>query len=409
MVVTGLGAVTPIGIGAEALWAGVLRERSAVAEITRFEHAAFRSHMAAEVSDFDPLRFIEAKRARRLDRFSQFALACARMALADGGLSPGDVAHNRGGVFMGSALGGIIFAEQEHGRFLAEGHRAVDPTLAVAVYGGASSCNIAIDMGFTGANSTNSNSCASGAMAIGEALELVRRGEIDVALAGGAECPLSPLCYGAFCLIHAMSTHNDDPGTACRPFDAGRDGFVMAEGAAVLLLEEKEHARGRGARIYCELRGHARTCDAFHLTAPLPTAEQSARCMHMALADARMGPDEINAISAHGSSTPLNDKTETLAIKNAFGPRAGRIPISATKAMHAHALGATGAIEAAISCLAFQHGRVPATINLQNPDPDCDLDYVTEGSRPHRIEGLLSNSFGFGGVNVCLAFRRYTE
>jgi 3-oxoacyl-[acyl-carrier-protein] synthase II len=407
VVVTGVGAVTSIGIGAEGLWAGVMRAESAVRRVTRFDPSPFRTQVAAEVRDFDPYQYMDAKRVKRLDRFAQFSLASALMALGDAGLVPGSdgLEPNRAGVLMGSALGGVALAEEQHERFLKEGLRAVDPTLALAVYGGASSCNIAIDLGWSGPNSTNANSCASGTMAISEALELIRCGRLDAALAGGAECPLAPLSYGAFAHIRAMSTRNDDPETACRPFDRERDGFVMGEGAAVLMLEEKGRARERGARIYCELRGSARTCDAHNMIAPLPTAEQSSRCMRMALDDARMNPDKIDALNAHGSSTPLNDKTETLAIKKVFGERAARIPVSATKSMHAHALGASGAIEAAISCLAFAHRTVPATIHRENPDPECDLDYVTDGPREQRITGLLSNSFGFGGINACLVFR----
>jgi 3-oxoacyl-[acyl-carrier-protein] synthase II len=404
VVVTGVGAITPIGIGAEGLWAGVMRSESAVRRITRFDPSPFRSQLAAEVHDFDPHPFMDNKSVKRLDRFAQFSLASAVMALRNGCLDPQEVEPDRAGVLMGSALAGVAFAEEQHARFLKDGLRAVDPTLALAVYGGASSCNIAIGLGWSGPNSTNANSCASGTMAISEGLELIRCGRLDVALAGGAECPLAPLSYGAFAHIRAMSTRNDDPAAACRPFDRERDGFVMGEGAAVLLLEEKERAVKRGARIYCELRGHGRTCDAHHMTAPLPTAEQSSRCMRLALDDARMNPEEINAINAHGSSTPLNDKSETLAIKKTFGERAGRIPISATKAMHAHSLGASGAIEAAISCLAMAHRCVPATINLANPDPECDLDYAADGPRSRKITGLLSNSFGFGGINACLVF-----
>jgi 3-oxoacyl-[acyl-carrier-protein] synthase II len=404
VVVTGVGAVTPIGIGAEGLWAGAMRSESAVRRLTRFDPSPFRSQMAAEVRDFDPHAFMDNKHVKRLDRFAQFSLASALMALQDGGLQADTVEPNRAGVLMGSALGGVAFAEEQHIRFLKDGLRAVDPTLALAVYGGASSCNIAIELGWCGPNSTNANSCASGTMAISEGLELIRCGRLDTALAGGAECPLSPLTYGAFAHIRAMSTRNDDPETACRPFDRERDGFVMAEGAAVLLLEEKERAVKRGARIYCELRGSSRTCDAHHMTAPLPTAEQSSRCMQQALEDAGMRPEEINALNAHGSSTPLNDKTETLAIHKVFGDHAKRIPVSATKSMHAHALGASGAIEAAISCLTFAHRCLPETIHRENSDPECDLDYVTDGPREQKVTGLLSNSFGFGGINACLVF-----
>ncbi len=407
VVVTGIGAVTPIGLGAEGLWDGVMRAESAVRRLTRFDPAPFRSQMAAEVRDFDPARYLDPKQVRRLDRFSQFALASAIMAVRDAAFEPSSVAPHRVGVFIGSALGGVAFAEEQHIRFQNEGIRAVDPTLALAVYGGASSCNIAIEYGFTGANSANSNSCASGAMAIGEGLNLIRHGTLDAALVGGAECPLSSLTYGAFSNIRAMSVRNDDPASACRPFDRERDGFVMGEGAAVLVLEEKERAVARGANIYCELRGQSRTCDAYHMTAPLPSAEESARAMREALQDAGMAAEEINAINAHGSSTPLNDKTETLALKKVFGEGAYRLPVSATKSLHAHALGASGAMEAAIACLSFRHDMAPPTLHRENPDPDCDLDYVTDGPRPHEHRALLSNSFGFGGINVSLVFRRW--
>jgi len=297
-------------------------------------------------------------------------------------------------------------AEDQHARFLEGGLRAVDPALALTVFGGASSCNLAIEFGLTGPNVTNGMSCASGAIAIGEAFRSIRRGEADVMLAGGAEAPLAPLTFGAFALIRAMSTRNDDPSSASRPFDRDRDGFVMAEGAAVLVLEEHGRALARGARIYAEVVGYGLSNDAYHMAAPLPTGHQAARAISGALESAHLTPGEIGYLNAHGSSTPLNDPTETVAIKTAFGDGARRLAISGTKGYYGHALGASGAFEAAICALASLHRWLPPTVNLQEPDPTCDLDYLAGPGRAGDPEFLLSNSFGFGGINATLAFRR---
>lgn len=405
IVVTGIGAVTPIGNGAEGLWAGALAGRSAVDRVTRFDASPFATHIAAEVRDFDPADYLEPKRARRLDRFSQFAVASAQMALVDAGLSPENVAPERVGVCLGSALGGAAYAEGQHEIYLTKGPRAVNPLLALSVFPGAGSCNIAIEFGFTGPSTANGDSCASAPIAIGHALHYLQRGDADVMLAGGSEAPLAPLSFGAFALIRAMSTRNDDPQTASRPFSADRDGFLMGEGAALLVLERRDHALRRGARIYAGLTGYALTNDGFHMTAPRPDGSAAVRAMRGAIERAGIGADEVQAVSAHGSSTPLNDSTETRAIKAALGEeRARRVPVFATKAMHAHALGATGAFEAALCCLALRHGVLPPTINRITPDPECDLDYVTEGPRPFAPGPILSNSFGFGGINACLVF-----
>ncbi len=311
------------------------------------------------------------------------------------------------GVYLGSALGGLSFAEEQHSVFIEHGLRAVNNILALTVFGSASSCNIAMEMGVFGPNQTNANSCASGAVAIGEAYRLVREGRARIMLAGGAELPLAPLIFGAFDLIRAISSNsNEVPEKASRPFDARRDGFVMSEGSAVLILEDWEHAKARGADIYAEILGYATTTDAYHMTAPRPDGAQAIRCMREALASANLQPHEIEYINAHASATPLNDKTETMAIKAVFGDHALRMPISATKAMHGHALGASGAFELAIACMSMLHEYLPPTINLEHTDPECDLDYIQEGGRHRRVNTILSNSFGFGGINACLVLGR---
>lgn len=403
--ITGIGCITPVGHGVEGLWRGLRDRRSAVRAVTRFDPAPFRSRVAAEVDAFDPLDYLEPKRARRLDRFGHFSVAAADLALRDAGLDPSALPADRVAVQMGSALGGVAFAEEQHLRYLEGGVRGVDPTLALHVFVGAASCNIAIEFGFTGPSETNGMSCAAGAVAIGRAMRLVRTGEADVAVAGGVEAPLSPLCFGAFAILRAMSARNDDPATASRPFDRGRDGFVMGEGAAVLVLESWERATRRDARIYAEICGFGITNDGYHMTAPRPDGEQSGRAMRDALADADLSPDEVEYVNAHGSSTRLNDPAETRAIRQALGPRAGAVPVSGTKGYYGHPLGASGAIEAAICALALQRGWIPPTLNLQEPDPACDLDYVRSGGAERRTRTALSNSFGFGGINACLAFR----
>jgi 3-oxoacyl-[acyl-carrier-protein] synthase II len=403
--VTGIGCVTPIGTGVEGLWNGLRAERSVVQRLDRFDAGIYRSRCAAQVNDFDATHWIDAKRVKRLDRFSQFAVVSGRLALEDGALDLASVDRERAGAMMGTALGGVGYAEDQAARFAQAGLRAVDATLALAVFGGSASCNMAIEFGISGPNSTNAMSCASGSMAIGEAFRQIRDGYADVMLAGGSEAPLATLCFGAFALIRAMSTRNDDPGAASRPFDADRDGFVMGEGAAVLLLEEWEHATHRGARIYAELGGYGTTNDAHHMTAPLPGGAQAARCVTMALRDAGVRPADVHYINAHGSSTPLNDPTETDAIKRVFGDHAHRVPVSSTKGYYGHALGASGAFEAAICSLAIARGWIPPTVGLHTPDAACDLDYVPGTGRDLSPRVVLSNSFGFGGINAALVFR----
>jgi len=405
VVITGVGAVTPIGTTAAGLWAGLEARASAVREITRFDPAPFRSHIAAEIPDFRPQDYLDAKRARRLDRFSQLAVASARLALVDAELALEREDRDRIGAMMGSALGGVAFAEAQVPKYLAEGVRGLDVSLALAVFAGAASCNMAIEFGITGPNATNAMSCASGTIAVGEAFHVVRDGRADVMLAGGAEAPLAPLTFAAFSNIRAMSTRNADPAHASRPFDVARDGFVMGEGAAVLVLEERGRAVARGAPIYAEVVGHAYTNDAYHMTAPRPDGVQAARAMRLALADGDVAPTEVGYINAHGSSTPLNDSTETAAIKQVFGDHAYHLRVSGTKGYYGHALGASGAIEAAICALALGRSWLPPTLNLEHPDPACDLDCLPGDGLPAHPAAVVSNSFGFGGINAALVLR----
>src|ERR671936_1320722 len=393
VVITGIGAVTPIGSAVDGLWQGLQARTSAVRTVTRFDPSPFRSRMAAEIPDFRPQDHLDAKRAKRLDRFSQLAVTSAGLALADAEIEHRKEDPDRVGAMMGSALGGVSFAESQVPHYLAEGPRGLDPSLALAVFCGAASCNIAIEFGFTGPNATNAMSCASGTIAVGEAFHVVRDGRADVMLAGGAEAPLAPLTFAAFSIIRAMSTRNDDPARASRPFDAGRDGFVMGEGAAVLVLEERGRALARGAPIYAELCGYGLTNDAHHMTAPRPDGRQAARAMRLALAGAHVAPAEVGYINAHGSSTPLNDPTETSSIKQVFGDHAYRLAFSGTKGYYGHALGASGAIEAAICALASHRGWLPPTVNLHSPDPECDLTHVPGEGMELAPEYLLSNSF----------------
>jgi len=402
VVITGIGAVTPIGIGKDRLWEGVRRGRSAGGAVTRFDASPLKSHIAAQIEDFDAANYLDAKSARRFDRFSCFSVAASKMALDDARLSIDRQDGDRVGAYIGTALGGVSNAEREHETFVQEGFRGVNRLIALSVFSGAGALNVSIALGLKGPSLSNANSCSSGTIAVGEAFRLIQHGQADVMLAGGAEAPLSPLCFGAFDLIGAMSSRNDEPGRASRPFDAGRDGFVMAEGAAVMVLEEREQAIRRDAPIYGELVGYGLTSDAHSMTIPRPDGSQAARAMRLALEESGLAAEDIDYINAHGSSTPLNDKTETLAIKTVFGEAARRIPISATKAMHGHALGASGAIEVAIGLLAMQNGWIPPTINLDQPDPECDLDYVPKEGRAASARRMMTQSFGFGGSNAAL-------
>jgi len=403
--ITGIGALTPIGITRDALWDGLQAHRSAIRAVTRFDASIYKSQIAAEI-DFHPSDFIEERRVRRLDRYGQFTVACGRLAVEDSGLNLAAEDLERVGSTMGSALGGVGFAEEQFAVFLNHGIKNVAVTLATNVFAGAASCNIAIEFGAMGPNSTNAMSCASGTMAVGEGFRQIRDGYADVMICGGVEAPLNQLCYGAFSIIRAMSTRNDAPDRASRPFDRERDGFVMGEGAAILVLEEYGRAKARGAHIYAEISGYAFCNDAHHMTAPRPDGSQAARAMRGALKDAAVNPHEIQYVNAHGSSTPLNDPTETRAIKSVFGDHASKLQVSSTKAYYGHALGASGAMEAAICALSIERGWLPPTLNLENPGDGCDLDYIPATGRTASVDYVLSNSFGFGGINAALVLQR---
>ncbi len=408
--ITGLGLITPVGTGLDAFWAGLRRGRSPVKRIDRFDPQPFRSQVAAQVDDFDPLEHMDARTARQLDRFSQFALVAGRMAVEDAGLrmgTPGAPRADRVGVYIGSALGGIAYAEDQHERYMERGIRSVAPNLALAVFGGAAPANLGIALGLHGPILSNANSCAAGAVALGEAFHLIRGGRADAALAGGVEVPLSPLAFGAFDIIRALSSgHNETPATAARPFDAERDGFVMGEAAALLVLEEASAAERRGATPYAELRGFAATSDAHHMVQPRPDGRQAARAARLAMADGKMRARDVDYVNAHASSTPLGDLVEAAAIRMALGQRGAVVPVAGTKAYYGHPLGASGAIEAAICALAIARGWAPGTVNLEHAEPEAKEHLPGLCADP--VEGLfrgaLSTSFGFGGLNAALTF-----
>jgi 3-oxoacyl-[acyl-carrier-protein] synthase II len=402
VVVTGLGPITASGIGVDGLLAGLRSGRSPVADVTLFDSEPFRSHMAAEVGAFDPNAFMDAKQARRLDRFVQFSVASTRLAIEDSGIDVESLDKSRTAVQMGSAMGGIAYAEVQLREFLEGTARHIDPRLATTTFAGAASCHVAIEYGFTGPNITNAMSCAAGTIALGEAARLIRDGTVDVAIAGGVDAPLAPVCYGAFASMRAMSTRNDDPARSCRPFDKDRDGFVMGEGACTFVLEEAGSARARGAKIYAEIRGYGINNDAYHMAAPRPDGSRAAECMRLAIASGGLSATDVDHVNAHASSTPLNDATESSAIRSALGTHADTVPVTGTKAYHGHALGASGAIEAAISCLSLRDGWIPPTLNLCEPGEGCDLDYVTGSGRDVSLRAVISNSFGFGGINAVL-------
>jgi 3-oxoacyl-[acyl-carrier-protein] synthase II len=401
--VTGLGMITPLGIGAEAMWTALRRRRVATAPLSRFDASEYACCIAAQVDDFDPSAFLSRRRMQWTDRFSQFAAAAAKLAFEDAAF-PFEIDRSEIGVYAGSALGGVALAEEQMGVFAAQGLRAVRPLLTISVFGGAAASNIAIEFGITGPASANANSCAAGAMAIGDAFHAVRRGDVRAAIAGGVEAPLAPLSFGAFVVARAMSTRNDDPQTASRPFDAQRDGFVMAEGAGMMVLERYDDALARDARIYGEICGYGASNDAFHMSAPLEGGEQTAAAMRRALDDARMHAGEIEAINAHGSSTKLGDAAEVHAYRHVFGERTRSIPVCATKGQHGHALGATGAWEAAIALLCMRDGVIPGAVNLQALDAACEIGLEKE-ERAISSRAVLSNSSGFGGINAALVLR----
>ncbi len=404
VMITGIGAITPIGVGRTNLWSGALEGTRAVKFIDRFDAEPFRSKVAGQVDGFDPSALLDRKEVQRTDRFSQFAIAAAQLAFDDAGYVPkrGD---GEFGVWIGSALGGVVYAETQYEAYSKRGLRAVHPMLALSVFGAASCCNVAIHFGLHGPSVSNSNSCAAGAVAIGDAFRAVRDGVCRAALAGGVEAPLAPLTFGAFDIIRAMSTRNEDPQSASRPFDAGRDGFVMAEAGCLLLLEREEDAIARGVTPYAELAGYALTNDGAHMTAPREDGREAMRAMALALREAGVQACEVDHVNAHGSSTPLNDPTESRAIRAVLGPQADRALVSAIKGMMGHALGATGAVEAALCAIGIKESLVVPLVNLETPGPDCDLNYAPAVPTTLRQRVVLSNSFGFGGLNAALVLR----
>jgi 3-oxoacyl-[acyl-carrier-protein] synthase II len=405
VVITGVGLITPIGIGNDEFWNALSAGKSGIIKVTRFDVSSYPSQTAGEVNNFDPTDYMDPKTARRMDRFSQFAVACARMALEDASLEINDKNCRDIGIVVGSAMGGVPLAEDQHSLFLEKGLDRVSPYLAISLFTGSASSQISIALGIKGFSNTIGGACSAGTDAVGHAYHNIRYGLSKVLLAGGTEAPLSPLTYGAFCVIRALSTLNEEPEKSSRPFDRDRNGFVIGEGAAVMILEELNHALDRGAHIYAEIVGYGTTYDSFNMVQPSPDGIEGARAVLFALEDAKIIPPDIDYINAHGSGTPLNDRTETKIIKDIFGEYAYKIPISSNKSMIGHSLGAAGAIETAASVLTIKHQFLPPTINLQNPDPECDLDYIPQQGRKAEVQIVISNSYGFGGKNSALVLK----
>jgi len=405
VVVTGLGAVASLGHEVDAFWAGLLAGRSGVDRVSLFDPTAYASHVGAEVRGWDPAQHMDPKEARRNDRYTHFGFVAAKQACRDAGLEMGREDPDRVGVMIGSGIGGMYTYESQLKVLAERGPRKISPFTIPSLIGNICSGLFAIELGARGPNFGVVSACATGSHALGEAAHAIRRGDVDVMVAGGSEAAITPFAYASFCAMKAMSTRNDEPRSASRPFDRGRDGFVMGEGAGVLVLESLEHARARGARIYCELAGYAATCDAYHITQPDPEGKGLSMAMRRALAAAGLEPTAIDYINAHGTSTPYNDKFETLAIKRVFGDHARRVAISSTKSMTGHLLGAAGGIESVICARALTAQAIPPTINLDDPDPDCDLDYVPGQAREARLRAVLSNNLGFGGQNSSIVFR----
>jgi len=407
VVVTGVGLVTPVGVGTEETWQALLRGQSGIAPITRFDAAAYATRFAGEVKGFEPTRWMSAREAKSSmsDPFIQYAVAGGAMAMEDAGLAGAGELGERGGCFIGSGMGGVATIEATHRALLAKGPRhAFSPFFVPQIAINLAAGQLSIRYGARGPCYSQVSACSSGAHAIGDAFRVIQRGEADVMMCGGTEAVVTPLGVGGFCAMRALSTRNDAPAEASRPFDLDRDGFVLAEGAGVLVLEELEHARRRGARIYAECKGYAANADAHHITAPAAEGVGAQRCMRAALDDARLDATEVDYLNAHGTSTKMNDVTETLAIKRTFGEHARALMVSSTKSMTGHLIGAAGGVEAAFCALAVARGQVPPTINYVTPDPDCDLDYVPNTARDAKVRNAMTNSFGFGGTNACLLF-----
>lgn len=409
VVITGAGMVTPLGTGTEKSWNGIIEGRSGVRRITHFDPADIPCQIAAEVPDFEADSFIEPKEQKKMDRFIHLGLAAAVMAMEDSGLKITAENSERVGVIVGSGMGGLPAVEHYTKLLNERGHRKISPFFIPMTIINLAAGQISIRFGAKGPNSAIATACASGTHSIGEAFRLVQSGAADAMIAGGAEATITPLGIGGFAAMKALSRRNHEPEKASRPFDKDRDGFVMGEGAGILILEELEHAIKRGARIYSEINGYGTTSDAYHISSPSPDGEGAARCMRNALKDAGINPNEVNYINAHGTSTKYGDELETVAIKNVFGQHAYELCVSSTKSMTGHLLGASGGVEGAICALSIFNGIVPPTINLEEPDPECDLDYVPNSSRPLDINVAIKNSFGFGGTNACIVLKKYSS
>lgn len=405
--VTGVGLVSSLGIGTEANWEALLAGRSGIRTITAFDASGYASRIAGEVPDFDPLQFLSKKDVRKMDVFIQYAIAASEFALRDAGLPTNGELGTEVGVFIASGIGGFSTIEREHKALLNGGPRKISPFFIPSAIINLAAGQVSIRFGARGPNSATCTACSASAHAIGDAFEIIRRGDAQVMVAGGSEAAITPMGVGGFAAMRALSTRNDEPQRACRPFDRDRDGFIMGEGAGVVILEDLDRARARGSRIYCELVGYGMSADAHHMTAPCEDGAGAVRVMQNAARSAGIEPSAVNYVNAHGTSTPHNDRIETLAIKTCFGDHASSLAISSTKSMTGHLLGAAGGLEAGITALAVRHQIVPPTINLDNPDPDCDLDYVPNAQRALPIDYALSNSFGFGGTNASLLFKRY--
>jgi 3-oxoacyl-[acyl-carrier-protein] synthase II len=405
--VTGVGLVTALGTGTEETWAGLCAGRIGIAPITRFDAAQFSTRIAAEVKDFDPLRWFDKKDLKKMDNFIHYAVAAADYAMQRSGLKIDDALSERAGVFIGSGIGGFNIIEREHRALLEGGPRKISPFFIPSSIINLAAGQVSIRFGARGPNSAPCTACSSGAHAVGDAFRVVSRGDADVMICGGSEAAITPMGVGGFAAMRALSTRNEEPQRASRPFDKDRDGFVVGEGAGVLVIEELGFARKRGAPIVAELAGYGMSGDAFHITLPPEDGRGAHRVMLNAITDAGVRPEDVDYINAHGTSTPPNDRIETIAIKRLFGDHAYKLAVSSTKSMVGHLLGAAGAVEAGITCLAVERGALPPTMNLDNPDPDCDLDYVPNKARNANVRYALSNSFGFGGTNASLLFKKF--
>ena len=409
VVITGMGAVTPVGIGKDVFWANLCAGESGISHVSSFNVDDYPTQIGAEIRDFEPHDFIDKKEARRMDRFGQFAVAAARMALEDSKLNLDAIDSERAGVSVGSGIGGIITIEEQIAVLKEKGPRRISPFFVPMLIANMASGYISIEFGLKGPNTTIVTACATGTHSIGEAFKIIQLGAADVMVAGGTEAAFSPIAFAGFCAMRAMSTRNDDPLHASRPFDLDRDGFVMGEGSGVVVLESLEHAQARGAKIYAEVSGYGLSGDAYHITAPDPDGSGARRCMTMALNDSGLAYEELDYINAHGTSTGLNDKTESAAIKSVFGEHAYKLAISSTKSMTGHLLGAAGGVEAIACAMAIEHGVIPPTVNYEHPDPDCDLDYTPNKSVKRPVSVAMSNSFGFGGTNATLIMNKFSE